>query len=108
MVETGLADGAATDDGRRVAAFCAELTLAAGEEKKIVIVFGQAPSRAEALLAASRATVAQAEADLAGTRAAWADRLGKVEVHTNRPDFDRLVNTWLPYQDRKRSCRERV
>ena len=98
MVETGLADGAARDDGRRVAAFCAELTLAPGEETKIVIVFGQAPSRAEALQAASRATVAQAEADLAATRAAWADRLARVEVCTNRPDFDRLVNTWLPYQ----------
>ena len=98
MVETGSADGAASDDGRRVAAFCAVLTLAPGEETKIAIVFGQAPSRAEALSAASRATIAQAEADLAATRAAWADRLGKVEVRTNRPDFDRLVNTWLPYQ----------
>ncbi len=36
--------------------------------------------------------------ELAATRAAWAERLGKVEVRTNRPDFDRLVNTWLPYQ----------
>ena len=74
------------------------MTLAPGAETTIVIVFGQAPSRAEALAAASRATIAQAEADLAATRAAWADRLGKVEVRTNRPDFDRLVNTWLPYQ----------
>ena len=38
------------------------------------------------------------EAELAATRAAWAARLGKVRVTTNRPDFDRLVNTWLPYQ----------
>jgi cyclic beta-1,2-glucan synthetase len=98
MVETGLADGAAVDDGRRVAAFCGELTLAQGEQTKIVIVFGQAPSRAEALAAASRTKISEAEADLAATRAAWADRLGKVEVRTNRPDFDRLVNTWLPYQ----------
>ena len=36
--------------------------------------------------------------ELAATRASWAERLGKVEVRTNRPDFDRLVNTWLPYQ----------
>ena len=98
MVETGSADGAASDDGRRVAAFCGEVTLAPGAETTIVIVFGQAPSRAEALAVASRATIVHAEADLAATRAAWADRLGKVEVRTNRPDFDRLVNTWLPYQ----------
>ncbi len=98
VIETGSADGAAGDDGRRVAAFCGEVTLAPGAETTIVIVFGQAPSRAEALAVASRTAIIQAEADLAATRAAWADRLGKVEVRTNRPDFDRLVNTWLPYQ----------
>ena len=67
-------------------------------ETKIAIVFGQAPSREEALAAAARVGVASAEDELAATRASWAERLGKVEVHTNRPDFDRLVNTWLPYQ----------
>ena len=98
MVETGAADGAARDDGRRVAAFCGEVSLAPEGETRIVILFGQAPTRAEALAAARRASVAEAEADLKATRASWAGRLGKVEVHTNRPDFDRLVNTWLPYQ----------
>ncbi len=98
MVETGFADGAARDDGRRVAAFCGEISIPPGGEEKIAIVFGQAPSRPEALSAAWRASVADAEADLAATRASWAERLGKVEVRTNRPDFDRLVNTWLPYQ----------
>jgi cyclic beta-1,2-glucan synthetase len=98
MVETGAPDAAARDDGRRVAAFCGELSIAPGGEVKIVIVFGQAASRADALTAAARISIEEAEADLAATRAAWAERLGKVEVQTNRPDFDRLVNTWLPYQ----------
>jgi cyclic beta-1,2-glucan synthetase len=98
MVETGSADSAATDDGRRVAAFSSEVTIAPGAESKIVIVLGQASTREEALAAAGRATIAEAEAALAATRTAWAQRLDKVEVRTNRPDFDRLVNTWLPYQ----------
>ena len=98
MVETGASDGAARDDGRRVAAFCSEIVLPPGGETKIAIVFGQAPSRDEALAAAARVGVASAEDELAATRASWAERLGKVEVRTNRPDFDRLVNTWLPYQ----------
>jgi cyclic beta-1,2-glucan synthetase len=98
MVETGLADGAARDDGRRVAAFAGEMTLAPGAEAKIVIVLGQARSREDALAAAAHVSVAEAEAALAATRTAWAERLGRVEVRTNRPDFDRLVNTWLPYQ----------
>ncbi len=98
MVETGAADGAARDDGRRVAVFCTEIALAPGGEAKIAIVFGQAPTRDEALAAASRVGVSNAEAELIATRASWAERLGKVEVRTNRPDFDRLINTWLPYQ----------
>ena len=98
MVETGASDGAARDDGRRVAAFCDVIVLPPGGETKIAIGFGQAPSRAEALAAAARVGVVSAESELAATRASWAERLGKVEVRTNRPDFDRLVNTWLPYQ----------
>src|SRR6185437_6605887 len=98
LVETGACDGAARDDGRRVAAFCKEIALAPGGEAKIAIAFGEAASRTEALAAAARAGVASAEDALAATRASWAERLGKVEVRSNRPDFDRLVNTWLPYQ----------
>ena len=98
MVETGAPDGEAVDDGRRVAVFSADIVLAPGGEARIVIVLGQAPTRAEALEAAGRISLAEAEADLAATRASWAARLGKVEVVSNRPDFDRLVNTWLPYQ----------
>jgi cyclic beta-1,2-glucan synthetase len=98
MVETGASDAAARDDGRRVAAFCSEIVLPPGGETKIAIAFGQAPSRSEALAAAARVGVASAEEELAATRASWAKRLDKVEVRTNRPDFDRLINTWLPYQ----------
>ena len=98
MVETGVPDGAPADDGRRVAAFASDIALAPGEEKAIVVMFGQAPTREEALAEAGRVSLEEARADLAATRAAWNSRLGKVEAHTNRPDFDRLVNTWLPYQ----------
>jgi cyclic beta-1,2-glucan synthetase len=98
MVETGAPDRSAADDGRRVAAFVSDVELPPGGEARIVVVFGQARSRAEALAAAARVSVAEAEADLAAARDSWAARLGRVEVRTNRPDFDRLVNTWLPYQ----------
>ncbi len=98
MVETGASDASVRDDGRRVAAFCGEITLPPGGEAKIAMGFGQASSRDEALAAAARVGVANAQSELAATRASWADRLGKVEVRTNRPDFDGLVNTWLPYQ----------
>jgi cyclic beta-1,2-glucan synthetase len=98
MLDAGASDGAMRDDGRRVAAFCSEIVLPPGAETKIAIAFGEAPSREQALAAAARVGVASAQDELAATRASWAERLGKVEVRTNRPDFDRLVNTWLPYQ----------
>jgi cyclic beta-1,2-glucan synthetase len=98
FVEAGRADGSQRDDGRRVAAFAAEIELAPGAELKFAIVLGQARDRTAALAAAAAADVETVERELAATRAAWTDRLGEVEVKTNRPDFDRLVNTWLPYQ----------
>jgi cyclic beta-1,2-glucan synthetase len=98
MVESGASDGAVRDDGRRIAAFCSEIVLPPGGETKIAIAFGEAASREEALASAARIGVTRAEDELAAARASWAERLGKVEVRTNRPDFDRLVNTWLPYQ----------
>ncbi|HEV3142133.1 MAG TPA: NAD(P)-binding domain-containing protein, partial [Vicinamibacterales bacterium] len=48
-------------------------------------LIGSAP---EALAAAARIGIASAQDELAATRASWSKRLGKVEVRTNRPDFD--------------------
>jgi cyclic beta-1,2-glucan synthetase len=98
LVETGHAGDSQRDDGRRIAAFVADIELAPGQEAKFAIVFGEAATRAQALEAAEAASVERVERELAATRAHWAARLGKIEVKTNRPDFDRLVNTWLPYQ----------
>jgi cyclic beta-1,2-glucan synthetase len=98
MVETGAPDGAQHDDGRRVAVFSRDIEIAPGAETKIALVLGQASDRILALNAARAARVADVEAHLKATRSHWAEVLGKVHVTTNRPDFDRLVNTWLPYQ----------
>ncbi|MGO8834061.1 MAG: GH36-type glycosyl hydrolase domain-containing protein [Roseiarcus sp.] len=98
MVETGAPDASQRDDGRRVAVFSRDLEIPAGAQTTIAIVLGQAANRILARDAARSAHVAHVEARLAATRAHWAQRLGAVQVTTNRPDFDRLVNTWLPYQ----------
>ena len=98
FVESGRSDYGRADDGRRVAAFASEITLAPGAETKIAIVIGQAENREAALRWAREADVGKAEARLAATREHWAKRLGFISIETNRPDFDRLVNTWLPYQ----------
>ena len=98
FVETGLSDLGRADDGRRVAAFAAEIELPPGGEYKLAIAIGQAPTREQALSWAGQVSVKAAEAQREQTRQHWARRLGVVKIETNRPDFDRLVNTWLPYQ----------
>ncbi len=98
LVDTGASDLSQRDDGRRVAAFASDIELAPGAEMKVAIVLGQAATRVLALAASAAAKVETVEAELAAMRAVWGARLGKVRVTTNRPDFDRLVNTWLPYQ----------
>jgi len=98
FVETGAADSSRPDDWRRVAAFASDVAIPPGGVLRVAIAIGMAPTRSAALAAAKEATVERAEAHLAETRAAWAKRLRAVRVKTNREDFDRLVNTWLPYQ----------
>jgi cyclic beta-1,2-glucan synthetase len=98
MVETGVPDAAQRGDGRRVAVFSRDIDIAPGAQTTIAIVLGQASDGILALNAGRAARVPDVEAHLAATRAHWAGLLGKVRVATNRPDFDRLVNVWLPYQ----------
>jgi cyclic beta-1,2-glucan synthetase len=98
MVETGAPDAGQRDDGRRVAVFSRDIEIAPGAQTSIAIVLGQASDGVLALNAARAARPPDVEAHLAATRAHWAGLLGKVQVSTNRPDFDRLVNVWLPYQ----------
>ena len=92
-------DGSQRDDGRRVAAFAGEIELAPGAETKIAIVLGQAATRALALAAARAAEGRDGGGANSRRRAPSGPRgSAKCDVTTNRPDFDRLVNTWLPYQ----------
>ncbi|GMU45877.1 MAG: hypothetical protein AMXMBFR26_06590 [Porticoccaceae bacterium] len=99
FVGLGASDPASIDDGSRIAALSQEIDLPAGGETLVCFALGQAPTRAAALaLAAEAASVTAAQAGLAAAAADWRRRLGALQVETDRPDFDRLVNVWLPYQ----------
>jgi len=99
MVEHGHPDAGAPEHQRKVASFCGCVDVPAGEERLVVVALGQtgAFGDAEKLAALARdpayALRAQEE-----NRRAWEERLSVLRVKTNRPDFDRLVNDWLPYQ----------
>ena len=99
MVEHGHPDAGAPAHERKVAAFCGSIDVAAGGEALVVLAHGQTGSLEDAKLLASRVRdPAFALTALAESRAAWVAETSVLRIKTNKPDFDRLVNDWLPYQ----------
>ncbi|MCX8012231.1 MAG: glycosyl transferase family 36, partial [Desulfobacterota bacterium] len=99
MVEKGRPDEEQEDDGYRIAALVASLTVPAGGEKTVAIIIGQAHSqeRAQAIIR-NLLQVSTAQEALEKTKHWWSEKLSCLRVETNEPAFDRLVNDWLPYQ----------
>jgi cyclic beta-1,2-glucan synthetase len=99
MVEHGLPDTAAEDEGRLVAGFAGLSEIEAHGQAAFVVVMGEAADEESALVAARRfGTVEAAERELGRSRHFWQETLGVFHVETDDPGFDRMVNTWLPYQ----------
>ena len=99
MAEHGHPDLDAGPSERRVAAFTGALEVKAGGERAIVFALGQTGDlEAAKHFATAARSLAWAERTLAETKAFWDKQLGQLRIETNRPDFDRLINDWLPYQ----------
>ncbi len=98
LVEHGHPD-AAGSTAESVAAFSGTVEVRAGGEAAVSVTLGQVGTFDEAQhLAGTASELAWAYSTLAETRRFWDDMLGRLRIETNRPDFDRLVNDWLPYQ----------
>ena len=75
------------------------IELPPGGEAQICVALGAASTLAGAQALAMRAaTLDFAHEKLGLLQDFWDDMLGAMRIKTNRPDFDRLVNDWLPYQ----------
>ena len=99
MVEHGHPDAGAPAHERKVAAFCGSIDVVAGGEALVVLAHGQTGSLEDAKrMAAMARDPAFARAALEESRAAWDAETSVLRVKTNRPEFDRMVNDWLPYQ----------
>ncbi|MEW5775153.1 MAG: glycosyl transferase family 36, partial [Thermodesulfobacteriota bacterium] len=99
LVEFGEPDAARPDDGARVAALVGTLHVPPGGEESMSLILGQARhTETAATLVREYRSLPAAFAALVRTRRYWAETLGVMRVQTDRPDFDRLVNFWLPYQ----------
>jgi len=99
MVETGEPDLEQDDDGYRVAAISGRLTVPAGGEAHMHVLIGQAPKQGDCRrLMASMRRAEDVLAALRRTKSMWREALSAIRIETSSPAFDRLVNTWLPYQ----------
>ncbi len=99
MVEHGHPDAGAPAHERKVAAFSGSIDVKAGGEALVVVAHGQTGSLGDAKrLAALAREPDYAKNALAESRADWDALTSVLRVKTNQPEFDRLVNDWLPYQ----------
>lgn len=96
------ASGAAADasaDGDRAAVFMQDVVLAPGEAFVYTLALGQcAELKAAQQLAARYRDMAAVQASLSQSSEHWDAVLGGLRVQTTRPEIDRLINDWLPYQ----------
>ncbi|QGM45013.1 GH36-type glycosyl hydrolase domain-containing protein [Methylocystis heyeri] len=99
MVEHGHPDAGAPEHERKVAAFCGSIDVEAGGEALVVLAHGQTDTMEDAeRLAALARDPDFALAALEESRAFWRDETSVLRIRTNKPELDRLVNDWLPYQ----------
>jgi len=99
MVEHGHPDAGAPEHDRKIASFSGSIDVPPGGEALVVVALGQTGSLEEARrLAALARDPGYAQRALEESRRAWDEQLSVLRIKTNRPDFDRLVNDWLPYQ----------
>ena len=88
--------------GDPCAAIATDIELEAGESKTIMFSLSVSDAHISNPFAppASNATFSDATKQ---TKKVWEEFLGTIQVTTPDPDFDRMINTWLPYQ--ALSCR---
>ncbi|HMM44333.1 MAG TPA: hypothetical protein PKE41_01725 [Candidatus Macondimonas sp.] len=99
MALTGCAETDRLPDAATVAALCSVFELEPYGARELVVLMGQAASaeEAERLIKGHRDPAGGRNA-LVHARMSWTGILGQLRVETDDPDFDRLVNDWLPYQ----------
>ena len=104
VVQGGPLDGRMDTDLDPCVALHVPLTLAPGETREIVFLFGQARTVEEVrMLVRRHAAPDAADLALSEVTAFWEETLGAIQIETPAPDLDVLVNGWLLYQNL--SCR---
>jgi len=106
-VEGGLTlSNSAESGGDPCAVIAIDLNIAKGEVAETLFLLGDVEKPEQAAPLIERLLAAGFDKEFEKTRAQWEDFLGTLQVTTPDPAFDRMVNTWLPYQNL--ACRIRA
>ena len=92
--------------GDPCAALAVDLAIEGGETAEITFVLGDVDAAEDAAPLIKRLLETGFEHELERAGAAWERFFGTLQVRTPDPAFDRMVNTWLPYQNL--ACRIRA
>lgn len=92
--------------GDPCAAIAVDLVVEAGKTNEVLFLLGDVDKAELAAPLIQRLMQDGFEAELNKTEAQWDVFLGTLQVETPDEGFDRLVNTWLPYQNL--ACRIRA
>ncbi|MBQ4345731.1 MAG: N,N'-diacetylchitobiose phosphorylase [Oscillospiraceae bacterium] len=97
-IENGVCDGTMNYNANACGALQTEITLAPGETRTLVYVFGQRNSAQAAEILAKYEQEGVADAEIANLREFWHEKLSHFEVETPSDAFNNMVNVWNAYQ----------
>jgi N,N'-diacetylchitobiose phosphorylase len=97
-VERGQCSGSSELGGNHCAALHKRLTLAPGEEVRLVFLLGVGPRAKGREVKAKYSDLAEVDREFAALRSYWEEKLAAFQCKTPHQDLDTMINTWTLYQ----------
>ena len=97
-VETGTCGGSAELGGNHCGALHKKLTVAAGEESRLVFMLGVGPRAKGKQIQNKYSDLTQVDEAFAGLKSYWEEKCAAFQCKTPNQGMDTMVNTWTLYQ----------
>ena len=97
-VERGQCSGSSELGGNQCAALHKRLTLAAGEEMRLLFLLGVGPRAKGREVKAKYSDPAEVDRAFAALRSYWEEKLARFQCKTPHQNLDTMINLWTLYQ----------
>ncbi len=97
-VEKGACSGSAELGGNHCGALHKRLTLAEGEDARLIFLLGVGPRARGREMRTKYSNLHQVDEEFAALKKYWADKCSAFQCRTPHPGLDAMVNTWTLYQ----------